>query len=66
MLQGEPHSGGGSSGLGFPDFVRGHAGDGLQSGGRSKQDIGSNASAEGRGGGDGGETLYLKSNEDGN
>lgn len=63
MLQGEPHSGGGSSGLGFPDFVRGNAGDGLQ---RSKQDIGSNAAAEGRGGSDGGETLYLKSNEDGN
>ncbi|PIN20244.1 Calcium-responsive transcription coactivator [Handroanthus impetiginosus] len=69
MLQGEPHSstlGGG----GFPDFVRGNPGDGLQTSARalaggSKQDIGSNVSGEGRGN-DGGETLYLKSNDDGN
>ncbi|KAI3458720.1 hypothetical protein Pfo_015383 [Paulownia fortunei] len=74
MLQGEPHSAGGSAGLGgggFPDFVRGTPGEGLQTSARalaggSKQDIGSNVSAEGRGGSDGGETLYLKSAEDGN
>ncbi|XP_042020249.1 GRF1-interacting factor 1-like [Salvia splendens] len=56
MLQGEPHSAGGSSGLGFPDFARGDGGRGMG----SKQDIG------GEGRGDGGETLYLKSSEDGN
>ncbi|KAK6136096.1 hypothetical protein DH2020_030201 [Rehmannia glutinosa] len=65
MLQGEPHTGGGSGGGGFPDFVRGSQGDGLQRGlgGGSKQD---NVS-EGRGGSDGGETHYLKSGDhDGN
>ncbi|XP_042053061.1 GRF1-interacting factor 1-like [Salvia splendens] len=61
MLQGEPHSAAASSGLGFPDFVRGGSSDGgMQSRGMGKQDMGS----EGRG--DGGETLYLKSSEDGN
>ncbi|KAL2227512.1 GRF1-interacting factor 1 isoform X1 [Sesamum indicum] len=74
LLQGEPHSAGGSGSLGgggFPDFVRSTPGDGLQTSSRtmasgSKQDMGSNVSAEGRGGSDGGETLYLKSAEDGN
>ncbi|KAJ1385114.1 SS18 family [Sesbania bispinosa] len=82
MLQSEGSNvnvgGGGGSGSiggsgGFPDFVRGSTGEGLHSagGGRgligsSKQDIGS--STEGRGGssGEGGETLYLKSADDGN
>ncbi|KAL1546122.1 GRF1-interacting factor 1-like [Salvia divinorum] len=59
MLQGEPHSAGASSGLGFPDFVRGDGGRGMG----GKQDMGSNG---GEGRGDGGETLYLKSSEDGN
>lgn len=64
MLQGEPHGAGASSGLGggFPDFVRGGDG-GMQSRGMGKQDMGSNG---GEGRGDGGETLYLKSSEDGN
>lgn len=67
MLQGEPHSSGGGLG-GFPDFIRGNSGEGLQStggramGGGSKHDM----AGEGRGGSDGGESLYLKSNEDGN
>ncbi|KAG6437549.1 hypothetical protein SASPL_102468 [Salvia splendens] len=63
MLQGEPHSAGGSSGLGFPDFVRGDGGRGLGMGMGGKQDMGSNG---GEGRGDGGETLYLKSSDDGN
>ncbi|RDX68146.1 GRF1-interacting factor 1 [Mucuna pruriens] len=57
---------------GFPDFVRGSTGEGLHSAaagrgiiGSSKQDIG--GSGEGRGGSsEGGETLYLKSADDGN
>ncbi|XP_047978032.1 GRF1-interacting factor 1-like [Salvia hispanica] len=60
MLQGEPHSAGPSSGLGFPDFGGRGLGMGMGMGG--KQDMGSN----GEGRGDGGETLYLKSSEDGN
>ncbi|XP_027352854.1 GRF1-interacting factor 1-like isoform X2 [Abrus precatorius] len=64
---------GGSSGTlgsgGFPDFVRASTGEGLHRGiiGSSKQDIG--GSGEGRGGSsgaEGGETLYLKSADDGN
>ncbi|KAL8538976.1 hypothetical protein ACS0TY_000834 [Phlomoides rotata] len=54
MLQGEPHTGGG--GGGFPEFMRGNHGDGMQRGmgSGSKHD-------EGR---DGGETsLYLKSSD---
>jgi len=60
---------GGGSG-GFPDFIRGSTGEGLHGrsmiGGSSKQDIG--GSGDGRGGssGEGGESLYLKSAEDGN
>ncbi|XP_042047856.1 GRF1-interacting factor 1-like [Salvia splendens] len=57
MLQGEPHSAAASSGLGFPDFVRGGSSDGR---GMGKQDMGSEVR------GDGGETLYLRSSEDGN
>lgn len=79
ILQGEAHgAGGGSSGGGFHDFGResmqaggGRGGGGMTSG--SKHDIGGGGamSAEGRGGGgggsgDGGETIYLKSGEDGN
>lgn len=69
ILQSESshHSGGG----GFHDFGRG---DGLPVGGRglggSKHEMGSSSSADGRGGssgsGDGGETLYLKSTDEGN
>ncbi|GMY20669.1 GRF1-interacting factor 1 isoform X1 [Fagus crenata] len=79
MLQSDASHAGGSGTLGvggFPDFGRGSAGEGLQGGGRmaggSKQDIGSAGSAEGRGGSsashgvEGGETLYLKSADDGN
>ena len=74
MLQSDMGSAGGSGpigAVGFPDFGRGSAGEGLHRGmaGGSKQDIGSSGSAEGRGGssgGDGGETLYLKSADDGN
>lgn len=81
ILQGEAHGSGSSGALGgggFPDFGRTTAGDGLQVTGRgmasgSKHDMGSSLSAEGRGGssgghsgGDGGETLYLKSADDGN
>lgn len=73
MMQGDIGSAGGSGQLGaggFPDFGRGSAGEGLHRGmaSGSKQDIGSSGSAEGRGGssGDGGETLYLKSADDGN
>ncbi|XP_062084438.1 GRF1-interacting factor 1 isoform X2 [Humulus lupulus] len=73
MLQNDMGSAGGSGPLGgggFPDFGRG-AGEGMHRGmaGGSKQDMGSSGSAEGRGGssgGDGGETLYLKSTDDGN
>ncbi|KAK7269171.1 hypothetical protein RIF29_21887 [Crotalaria pallida] len=66
MLQGEAASVGGNAATigsgGFPDFARGL--------GSGKQDIGS--SAEGRGGSssghtsEGGETLYLKSSDNGN
>ncbi|KAL9320393.1 hypothetical protein ACSQ67_012232 [Phaseolus vulgaris] len=55
---------------GFPDFVRGPTGESLHGrsmiGGSGKQDIG--GSGDGRGGssGEGGESLYLKSAEDGN
>lgn len=80
MLQSEASTAGGSGALGaggFLDFGRGTSGEGMHGGramaGGSKQDIGSAAgSAEGRGGssggraGDGGETLYLKSADDGN
>ncbi|KDP23692.1 hypothetical protein JCGZ_23525 [Jatropha curcas] len=71
MLQNEASAAGGSGGLGaagFPDFGRDAGGRGMG----SKQDIGSAGSAEGRGGSsgggvsDGGETLYLKSADDGN
>ncbi|XP_075485736.1 GRF1-interacting factor 1-like [Primulina tabacum] len=72
MLQGEPHTtvGLGSLGGGFPDFSRGSGSDNLLATGRalaigSKQEIGSHLSAEGRGG-DGGDTIYLKSSDDGN
>lgn len=66
------HSGGG--GGGFPDFGRGEGGptggNGRVLGGGSKHEMGSSSSADGRGGssgsGDGGETLYLKSTDDGN
>ncbi|KOM55658.1 hypothetical protein LR48_Vigan10g155000, partial [Vigna angularis] len=77
MLQSEGSNvnvGSGSSTLGgsggFPDFVRGSTGEGLHGrsmlGGSGKQDIG--GSGDGRGGssGEGGESLYLKSAEDGN
>ena len=81
MLQSDAGNvGGGSATMagGFPDFVRGSTGEGLHGGGAggrgiigcSKQDIG--GSSEGRGGsssghtGEGGETLYLKSADDGN
>ncbi|OAY44273.1 GRF1-interacting factor 1 [Manihot esculenta] len=73
MLQSEASTAGGSGGLGaggFPDFGRDAGGRGMACG--SKQDIGSAGSAEGRGGNsggggsDGGETLYLKSADDGN
>ncbi|KAF2307018.1 hypothetical protein GH714_023346 [Hevea brasiliensis] len=73
MLQSEASTAGGSGGLGaggFPDFVRDAGGRGMAGG--SKQDIGTAGSADGRGGssagggGDGGETLYLKSTDDGN
>ncbi|KAF4377325.1 hypothetical protein CsatB_028904 [Cannabis sativa] len=75
MLQSDMGSAGGSGqqlgGGGFPDFSRGSGGEGMHRGmaGGSKQDMGSSGSAEGRGGssgGDGGETLYLKSADDGN
>lgn len=65
MLQSEATTNNGgllSSGGGFPDFGRGTQGEGLHASGRGgKQEVG-----EGRGGSDGGETLYLKSNDDGN
>ncbi|XP_020239209.2 GRF1-interacting factor 1 isoform X2 [Cajanus cajan] len=78
MMQSEGNNvnvGSGSSSIGgsggFPDFIRGSTGEGLHSAGRgmigsSKQDIG--GSGDGRGGssGEGGETLYLKSADDGN
>ncbi|KAL2345812.1 hypothetical protein Fmac_007097 [Flemingia macrophylla] len=78
MMQSEGNNvnvGPGSSSIGgsggFPDFIRGSTGEGLHSAGRgiigsSKQDIG--GSSDGRGGssGEGGETLYLKSADDGN
>ncbi|CAJ1961116.1 unnamed protein product [Sphenostylis stenocarpa] len=77
MLQSEVSNvnvGSGSATLGgsggFPDFVRGSTGEGLHGrsmiGGSSKQDLG--GSGDGRGGssGEGGESLYLKSAEDGN
>ncbi|KAJ9185814.1 hypothetical protein P3X46_005405 [Hevea brasiliensis] len=73
MLQSEASTAGGSGGLGaggFPDFVRDAGGRGMAGG--SKQDIGTAGSADGRGGSsagggsDGGETLYLKSTDDGN
>ncbi|XP_050225858.1 GRF1-interacting factor 1 [Mercurialis annua] len=75
MLQSEASTAGGSGGgalgigSGFPDFSRDASG---RIGGGSKQDMGSAGSGEGRGGSsggqgsDGGETLYLKSNDDGN
>lgn len=79
ILQGEAHSagGGGALGGGGFDFGRSTAGEGLQAAARgmasgSKHDMGSAMSADGRGGssgghsGDGGETLYLKSADDGN
>lgn len=69
MMHSEASNAGGSGSLGaggFPDFGRGNAGEGMQAGG-SKQDM---RSAEGRGGSshgnDGGESLYLKANDDGN
>ncbi|XP_023545700.1 GRF1-interacting factor 1 [Cucurbita pepo subsp. pepo] len=73
MLQNDAANAGGGNGGGlgggggFPDF--GHGG---SLGGGSKQDMGGTGSGEGRGGssgshgGDGGETLYLKSADDGN
>lgn len=78
ILQGEAHSAGGSGAIGsvgFPDFGRGPAGEGLPAGGRgmasgSKHDMGGAMSAEGRGGSSGGhsvdgsETLFLKSADD--
>ncbi|XP_065853279.1 GRF1-interacting factor 1 [Euphorbia lathyris] len=72
MLQNEASTAGGSGGSlgGFPDFSRDVGGRGLAGG--SKQDLGSSGSADGRGGSsggqgsDGGETLYLKSADDGN
>ncbi|XP_021677980.2 GRF1-interacting factor 1 isoform X2 [Hevea brasiliensis] len=73
MLQSEAGTAGGSGGLGaggFPDFGRDAGGRGMACG--SKQDIGSAVPTEGRGGNsggggsDGGETLYLKSADDGN
>ncbi|KAL5712220.1 hypothetical protein ACHQM5_014411 [Ranunculus cassubicifolius] len=64
------HSEGGNGG--FPDFGRGSGGDGMQSGSRgvtiaSKQDVGSGGSGGGNSGGqsgDGGESLYMKNNDD--
>ncbi|CAH8272524.1 unnamed protein product [Arabidopsis lyrata] len=56
--------GGGSSGL---HILQGEAG-GFHDFGRGKPEMGSGGGGEGRGGssGDGGETLYLKSSDDGN
>ncbi|XP_057778748.1 GRF1-interacting factor 1 [Salvia miltiorrhiza] len=67
MLQGEPGaSSGGLGGGGFPDFVSRGGDGGMQSRGMGgKQDMGGNGGG-GEGRGDGGETLYLKSSEDGN
>ncbi|KAL3750391.1 hypothetical protein ACJRO7_011400 [Eucalyptus globulus] len=70
ILQSESSHSGGSGALGGGGFP-----EGLQVGGRgmaggNKHDVGSSSSGEGRGGGqggaDGGETLYLKSADDGN
>ncbi|WCJ43848.1 GRF1-interacting factor 1 [Euphorbia peplus] len=73
MLQSEASTAGGSGSLGgFPDFSRDAGARGL-GGGSKHQDLGSSGSADGRGGSsgggqgsDGGETLYLKSTDDGN
>ncbi|KAK4785226.1 hypothetical protein SAY86_001915 [Trapa natans] len=68
------HSESSHSGGGFPDFGRGEGGltggNGRLLSGGTKHEMGSSSSADGRGGssgsGDGGETLYLKSTDDGN
>lgn len=73
MMQSEANTAGGGGALGagrFPDFGMDASSRGIAGG--SKQDIRSAGSSEGRGGssggqcGDGGETLYLKSADDGN
>ncbi|GAB4836035.1 GRF-interacting factor 1 [Ancistrocladus abbreviatus] len=73
MLHGEANGAGSSSAL-LSDFGRAATGEGMHAGGRilSKQDIGNAGSADGRGsnlgghGGECGESLYLKSSDDGN
>ncbi|GAB4855376.1 hypothetical protein Ancab_023999 [Ancistrocladus abbreviatus] len=72
MLQGEPNGAGGSSAL-LSDFGRSTNGEGIHAGrALSKQDIGNAGSGDGRGGSlgghgvDGGDSLYLKSSDDGN
>lgn len=71
ILQSEVTHSGSSGALGAGGFPDLHTGRGMAVG--SKHDMGSSSSAEGRGassgsgqGGDGGETLYLKSTDDAN